>query len=190
MNVTLGIPRLREILMMASANIKTPSMEIPFLNQNSENLEKTSEKFRIRLNQVTLANVLENIKVKSWITLKPNRARNYEFTFNFLPHDAYKNQFMVKPKKIVKYLHQTFISKMFKMIERAAKDSGTFVEKDDKENKKSKRNMDDEDGEDDPGMPAGKRGSGGNKEDTSDEEDLVRMSGSGHELDPNIYFPG
>ena len=30
MNVTLGIPRLREILMMASKNIKTPSMEIPF----------------------------------------------------------------------------------------------------------------------------------------------------------------
>lgn len=32
MNVTLGIPRLREILMVASKNIKTPSMEIPFKN--------------------------------------------------------------------------------------------------------------------------------------------------------------
>jgi DNA-directed RNA polymerase I subunit RPA1 len=31
MNVTLGIPRLREILMMATKTIKTPSMEIPFL---------------------------------------------------------------------------------------------------------------------------------------------------------------
>lgn len=31
MNVTLGIPRLREILMMASKTIKTPSMEIPFI---------------------------------------------------------------------------------------------------------------------------------------------------------------
>lgn len=30
MNVTLGIPRLREILMVASKCIKTPSMEIPF----------------------------------------------------------------------------------------------------------------------------------------------------------------
>lgn len=30
MNVTLGIPRLREILMVASKRIKTPSMEIPF----------------------------------------------------------------------------------------------------------------------------------------------------------------
>lgn len=30
MNVTLGIPRLREILMVAARRIKTPSMEIPF----------------------------------------------------------------------------------------------------------------------------------------------------------------
>lgn len=30
MNVTLGIPRLREILMTASQNIKTPSVTVPF----------------------------------------------------------------------------------------------------------------------------------------------------------------
>lgn len=55
MNVTLGIPRLREILMMASANIKTPSMDIPIkINQ-----EKAAEKLRISLNRVTLANVLQ-----------------------------------------------------------------------------------------------------------------------------------
>ena len=31
MNVTLGIPRLKEILTIASVNIKTPSMDIPLL---------------------------------------------------------------------------------------------------------------------------------------------------------------
>ena len=31
MNVTLGIPRLREILTVASKNISTPSMDIPLL---------------------------------------------------------------------------------------------------------------------------------------------------------------
>lgn len=31
MNVTLGIPRLREILTVASSNIATPSMDIPLL---------------------------------------------------------------------------------------------------------------------------------------------------------------
>jgi DNA-directed RNA polymerase I subunit RPA1 len=176
MNVTLGIPRLREILMMASAHIKTPSMEIPFLNQNSESLEKTAEKFRIRLNQVTLADLLQDIKVKSWITLRPNRARNYEFVFNFLPHDAYKNQFMVKPKKIVKYLHQTFINRMFRFIERASKDTGAFVEKEEKEKKPSKKQNEDDEKEDDPGMPTKKKDGAGDKEDSSDDEDLVRRN--------------
>lgn len=175
MNVTLGIPRLREILMMASVNIKTPSMEIPFLNQSSEKLEKTSEKFRIRLNQVTVADIIEDVKVKSWITLKPNRARNYEFTFNFLPHDAYKSQFMVKPKKIIKFMHEIFLARMFKFVERASKDTVAFVEKEEKETKKSKRKKDeDEEVEDDPGMKTTK-GPGGQAsgDNSSDEEDLV-----------------
>ena len=43
MNVTLGIPRLREILMVASKNIKTPSMTIPFLSHVSEK-KKGNEK--------------------------------------------------------------------------------------------------------------------------------------------------
>ena len=43
MNVTLGIPRLREILMVASKNIKTPSMTIPFLPHVSDR-KKGNEK--------------------------------------------------------------------------------------------------------------------------------------------------
>lgn len=57
MNVTLGIPRLREILMMASANIKTPSMDIPFKNQ--PNIEAKAERLRLKLNRVTVNDVLE-----------------------------------------------------------------------------------------------------------------------------------
>lgn len=180
MNVTLGIPRLREILMMASANIKTPSMEIPFLNQSSDTLEKTAEKFRVRLNQVTVADVIQNVKVKSWITIRPSRSRNYEFTFNFLPHDAYKNQFMVKPKKIVKFMHENFLARLFKFIEKASKDTGAFVEKDDKESKKTKKkNEDEDDAEEDPGMKMSVKNSGDKGGDgSSDEDDLVCSIGS------------
>ncbi|TDG42262.1 hypothetical protein AWZ03_011321 [Drosophila navojoa] len=46
MNVTLGIPRLREILMLASSNIKTPSMDIPIKPGQQLN----AEKLRISLN--------------------------------------------------------------------------------------------------------------------------------------------
>merc|ERR1719507_2724766 len=66
MNVTLGIPRLREILMVASANIKTPSMEVPFLPNVSD---KAKDALRISLNKVTLANVLEAVHVTETIQM-------------------------------------------------------------------------------------------------------------------------
>lgn len=60
MNVTLGIPRLLEILMRASVNIKTPLMDIPF-NKKFQNPEMDSEmeNFRLKFNRITLADVLE-----------------------------------------------------------------------------------------------------------------------------------
>lgn len=71
MNVTLGIPRLREILMMASKSIKTPSMEIPFLDV--PNLEKKAEKLRKTLTRVVVANVLEKIDVTTILDTTPVR---------------------------------------------------------------------------------------------------------------------
>lgn len=77
MNVTLGIPRLREILMMASANIKTPSMEIPFFNV--PNIEIQAEKLRKSLTRVTVSNVLEKINVCVRLQTSPVRYLNKIF---------------------------------------------------------------------------------------------------------------
>jgi DNA-directed RNA polymerase I subunit RPA1 len=176
MNVTLGIPRLREILMMASVNIKTPSMEIPFLNQDSEKLDKTAEKFRLRLNKVTLKDVLEKVNVKSWITVRPSRARHYEFTFHFLPHEAFKNQFKVKPKEIFQYLCNSFIVKLMKAIEKASKDASGVLIQDEKENKKVKENNQDDDDEVNEIEPVMEIKEKPNKNaDSSDEEEMVRL---------------
>lgn len=57
MNVTLGIPRLREILMFATDNIKTPSMDIPFIK--AKNMDESAEVLRRKMVRVTLADVLE-----------------------------------------------------------------------------------------------------------------------------------
>merc|ERR1712121_367942 len=51
MNVTLGIPRLREILMVASANIKTPTVTIPFRNDISQ---KSKDKTKVIMNRCSL----------------------------------------------------------------------------------------------------------------------------------------
>lgn len=59
MNVTLGIPRLREILMTASKTIKTPTMEVPV----RAGQEQEAENLRVRLNRVVLGQVIEYLDI-------------------------------------------------------------------------------------------------------------------------------
>jgi DNA-directed RNA polymerase I subunit RPA1 len=63
---------------------------------------------------------LPEIDVKSYLEIHPKRARVFELTFNFLPYESYKSEFGIKPKKIMKYMHETFFSIMFRHITKAA----------------------------------------------------------------------
>jgi len=67
MNVTLGIPRLREILLTASANIKTPSMDLPV--KPGKKSRKHAKQLQRKFTKVTLAQVLESVDV--WESLSP-----------------------------------------------------------------------------------------------------------------------
>lgn len=55
MNVTLGIPRLREILMTASHTIKTPLMDVPVFN--TPEALTAAQNLQRKLNRVTLSEV-------------------------------------------------------------------------------------------------------------------------------------
>ena len=67
MNVTLGIPRLREILMVASSNIKTPNMDIPL--KFSIGAERRAKELKLKLCRVHLHQVLENVKVTEKVSV-------------------------------------------------------------------------------------------------------------------------
>lgn len=55
MNVTLGIPRLREILMTGGLTMKTPSMDVPI--RAVPDARKKAEKLRKHLTPLTLEQV-------------------------------------------------------------------------------------------------------------------------------------
>ncbi|KAM5558921.1 DNA-directed RNA polymerase I subunit 1 [Rosa sericea] len=59
MNVTLGIPRLQEILMTASNDIKTPVMTCPLIKEKAEDAKSLAD----RLKRITVADILESMKV-------------------------------------------------------------------------------------------------------------------------------
>ena len=72
-NVTLGIPRLREILMTFGNKIKTPSMILYFKDKNID-LEK-AQNFRRKLQKVNLLELINEIKVAQTVKIcKNNKA--------------------------------------------------------------------------------------------------------------------
>ncbi|KAH0972017.1 hypothetical protein GBA52_024173 [Prunus armeniaca] len=60
MNVTLGIPRLQEILMTAANDIKTPVMTCPLQNGRSK---EEAQELADKLKKITVADIIESMKV-------------------------------------------------------------------------------------------------------------------------------
>lgn len=124
MNVTLGIPRLREILMVASAAIKTPSMDIPVYN--TEEARHVAKHLQMKFNRVLLNEVLQDVKVCEYLKVKgvsqSHRSRVFRIKFNFLPAANYKNKLCVRPKNILHYMETVYIKHLIALIKKKIKE--------------------------------------------------------------------
>ena len=94
---------------VASANIKTPSMTIPFLDGISD---KEKERLRVSLNRVTLSDVLETVHITETTVVRGRRQRNVQMRFEFLPRKAYKDKYDVEPSRVVQFFEKQFITKV------------------------------------------------------------------------------
>lgn len=169
MNVTLGIPRLREILMTASAKLKTPNMDIPF-RDDVPNINKSSEKLRQKLNRVTVSDVLEKIDVQCEIVTSPDRQLKTTMRFVFLPHSQYKTQYAVKPAQIIKHMQKKFFDEMFATVRKQAKaNCGVLWSAEKGKKRRVAKDDDDEEGEDGPEVEA-KEPAANVDEDSSDDD--------------------
>ena len=175
MNVTLGIPRLREILMVASENIKTPSVTVPFLPGITE---KAKEDLRISLNRVTLANVLETVYVTEKVEIKKEkRGRIVKMKFVFLNRKRYKDQYLVNPKFILHYFEKSYVRALLTDLSNIIKDKKVVLESGDQvkkstSKKKSNKNSEESEGMD-KRMEEMEKGGFGEAHASSDEEDLA-----------------
>lgn len=143
MNVTLGIPRLREILMTASANLKTPNMDIPFY-PDIPDIDKRAAKLRQKLNRVTVADILEKIDVECEIVTEPRRDLKTTIRLQCLPYKQYKAQFCVKPKQILEYVRTKFFDNLFVALKALAKINIGMVWTDEASEKKSADDVENE----------------------------------------------
>ncbi|XP_078079617.1 DNA-directed RNA polymerase I subunit RPA1 isoform X2 [Mustelus asterias] len=126
MNVTLGIPRLREILMAASANIKTPMMSIPVLN--TKKALKKVKKLKKQLTRVCLAEVLHKIKVKDsfQVQSKQEKFRIYKVKFYFLDYKLYRQEKCLTPDDLLHYMETRFFQLLLEGIRKKSAKLGSF----------------------------------------------------------------
>ncbi|XP_059973000.1 DNA-directed RNA polymerase I subunit RPA1 [Mesoplodon densirostris] len=126
MNVTLGIPRLREILMVASANIKTPMMSVPVLN--TKKALKKVKSLKKQLTRVCLGEVLEKIDVQESFSMgeKQNKFRVYQLRFQFLPHAYYQQEKCLRPEDILHFMETRFFKILMESIRKKNSKASAF----------------------------------------------------------------
>ncbi|KDR17997.1 DNA-directed RNA polymerase I subunit RPA1, partial [Zootermopsis nevadensis] len=146
MNVTLGIPRLRELLMTASKNIKTPNMDVPFL-PDVHHLKNKAERLKLKLCRVTVSDVLSCVDVTDKLEIYPSRMQTYYMQFHFLPHEAYKSRFCVTPSYVLQYAETQFFKNIFYALRKKMKFRGSVIQV---EKSKSSNNEDANDENVDP----------------------------------------
>uniref|UniRef100_A0A1A7WFT6 DNA-directed RNA polymerase subunit n=1 Tax=Iconisemion striatum TaxID=60296 RepID=A0A1A7WFT6_9TELE len=128
MNVTLGIPRLREILMVAGSNIKTPMMSVPVLN-NRKAL-KRAKVLRKKLTRVCLAEVLQKVDVVESLRVENHqKLRIFKVMFHFLTPERYIDDKLLSPHQILHFMETRFFRLLLEAIKkRSAKLASIAVE--------------------------------------------------------------
>lgn len=126
MNVTLGIPRLREILMVASANIKTPMMSVPVFN--TRRALKKVKSLKKQLTRVCLGEVLEKIDVQESFSMGEKQAkfRVYQLRFQFLPYACYQQEKCLRPEDILHFMETRFFKILMESIKKKNNKASTF----------------------------------------------------------------
>jgi DNA-directed RNA polymerase I subunit RPA1 len=124
-NVTLGIPRLREIIMTASRTLKTPTMSVPLL-------ESVSEKAAVRLARgFKKLSLLDLISGKGGISVierleKSDAAgwlRAYYVTIKLHPAERIKEAFGLSLQDIAKVVAKNYVPMLSQLMKKELKRS-------------------------------------------------------------------
>lgn len=112
-NVTLGIPRLREIVMTASAQIMTPTMTLVL---NEELSEEDSEKFAKAISKLSIAEVIDKLQVRESISAKSGvRSKVYDIRIELFPPEEYTKEYAIQIKDVLNALQTKFIPRLVKL---------------------------------------------------------------------------
>lgn len=115
-NVTLGIPRLREIVMTASKKPSTPSMT---LHMHPELDEGAGDNFAKGITKVTLAEVTDQIIVHEKIGrgVGSEKAKIYDIRLNMYPSAEYRGTYAITIADVLRTIEVKFIPKLSRSMD-------------------------------------------------------------------------
>ncbi|CAI5745598.1 unnamed protein product [Peronospora destructor] len=190
-NVTLGIPRLREIIMTASQKMSTPMMTIPLRDDVESSRAQEVEQ---RLNQVTLSeliNTTNGVRVEDQFHSSENGifwVHDYHIRLTFFQLKEIKRVFGLSAGQVFHSVGQGFVGKLLTLITREMKKSGVAVsaaaEKNNFRpssnsdgNQKKRSDDDDDDDDDEQGtLRFGSRGEVHGYGEMDEEDEKIRKS--------------
>ena len=116
-NVTLGIPRLREIVMTASRAMSTPSMTLHLIPELDAG---ASEKFAKGITKLTMAEVVDNVEVSESVApgIGYERAKIYKVRLDLFPSAEYCETYAITVADVLRTLEIQFIPKLAKAIKK------------------------------------------------------------------------
>ncbi|KAI8868419.1 beta and beta-prime subunits of DNA dependent RNA-polymerase [Ramicandelaber brevisporus] len=113
-NVTMGIPRLREIIMTASAHIALPQMYLPVLpNVASDDIERISR----AMTRIKLSDIVDRAVVTTTLTSKGSigggsRMRKYTIRLELFPENEYQEEYSVASDNIERTIERVFVPRL------------------------------------------------------------------------------
>ncbi|CAO1632715.1 unnamed protein product [Jaminaea pallidilutea] len=110
-NVTLGIPRLREIVMTASQNIRTPIMNLPVLDGITDEQMQMfcKDGSRLLVSQIVQDAVVTERMSGKTLETGFSRRKGYEVRLNFFPIEECLEEYNVTLEGIFAALEATFV---------------------------------------------------------------------------------
>lgn len=121
-NVTMGIPRLREIVMTASKQMATPTMT---LHLNPELTELERQNFAKGITKLTLAEVMEEASVSERLEQRAGQdgAKFYDVKLDLFPAEEYTKAYAIEVEDVVRSIEYRFIPQIIRAIAKELKQS-------------------------------------------------------------------
>lgn len=122
-NVTLGIPRMREIIMTASAAIKTPQMTLPILPDVTDEM---ADSFCKSVAKVCFSEFIDKVTVTEKTgVINETPYRSYKVKMRFFSKNEYEEEYDISQSHLQNTISKTFLRKLELAIGKELKKQST-----------------------------------------------------------------